>query len=296
MPEKKHATVAVTGVTGALGGRIAPRLAGRGVPLLLVGRRPDRMPDLPGAQRRGPAAYGDAAAMRTALVGASTLVLVSGHRTGRRLEEHAMAVEAAAAVGVDRVLYVSLVGASPIATYTNARDQWTTEQFLAGAGIRHTVLRAGIYTSTPAALADEEFVVSGPARTGRAAFVTHEDIADVITAVALDDGPRSEYDGAILEITGPEALTLDECVARIAAATGRPYRFESETFEEAFARRWRRGMSGEQIETWISWYQAIERDEVSVVTDVVPRLTGRPATPVPNAAWWPSPHTARGVA
>jgi hypothetical protein len=55
-------------------------------------------------------------------------------------------------------------------------------------------------------------------------------------------------------------------------------------------------MSGEQIETWISWYQAIERDEVSVVTDVVPRLTGRPATPVPNAAWWPSPHTARGVA
>ncbi|MGW5583178.1 NAD(P)H-binding protein [Streptomyces sp. NPDC003857] len=295
MSDKHHGTVAVTGVTGALGSRIAARLADRGVPQLLVGRSPDRMPDLPGARRRGPAAYGDASAMRRALEGASTLVLVSGHRTGRRLEEHATAVEAAIAAGVDRVLYVSLVGASPTATYLNARDQWLTERFLAGAGIRHTVLRAGFYTATPAALADEEFVVSGPATTGRAAFATHEDIADVITAVALDDGPRSEHDGAILEITGPEALTLHEAVTRIAAATGRPYRFEPETLEEAFARRWRQGMSGEQIETWISWYQAIEKGEISLVTDVVTRLTGSPATPISDAAWWPSPNTARGT-
>ena len=287
------AKVAVTGVTGALGGRVAARLAERGVPQLLVGRSPDRMPELPGAERRGPAAYDDAAAMRTALQGASTLVLVSGHRTGRRLEEHATAVEAAIAAGVERVLYVSLVGASPISTYLNARDQWLTEQFLAGTAIRHTVLRAGIYASTPAALADEDFVVRGPGGDGRAAFVTHDDIAAVITAVALDDGP--DHDGAILEITGPEALTLDEAVTRSAAATGRPYRYESETFEQAFARRWSLGMSGEQIETWISWYQAIARGEVSMVTDVVPRLTGAPATPISDAAWWPSPNTARGV-
>ncbi|MGW3690733.1 hypothetical protein [Streptomyces sp. NPDC005125] len=32
-----------------------------------------------------------------------------------------------------------------------------TEQYLAVAGIRHTVLRAGFYASTPAALADENF-------------------------------------------------------------------------------------------------------------------------------------------
>ncbi|WP_329459794.1 NAD(P)H-binding protein [Streptomyces sp. NBC_01497] len=295
MPEKNRPTVAVTGVTGALGSRIAARLADHGVPQLLVGRSPERIPELPGARRRGPAAYGDASDMRTALQGASTLILVSGHRTGRRLEEHATAVEAAIAVGVERVLYVSLVGAAPTATYLNARDQWLTEQYLAGAGIRHTVLRAGFYTSTPAALADEEFVVRGSGGTGRAAFVTHDDIAAVIAAVALDDGPRSEHDGAILEITGPEALTLDEAVTRIAAATGRPYRYEPETLEEAFARRWRLGISGQQIETWISWYQAIAKGEVAAVSDVVHRLTGAPATPISDAAWWPSPNTARGV-
>lgn len=120
--------------------------------------------------------------------------------------------------------------------------------------------RAGLCTSTPAALADGEFVVSGPARTGRAAFVTredHEDIADVITAVALDEGPRSEHDGATLEITGPEALTLDEAVR-------------------------------ERIETRISWYWA--RGEVSAVTGVAPhspahqrpRSRTRPGGPRPG--------------
>ncbi|MFS4094780.1 hypothetical protein [Streptomyces sp. AF1A] len=106
MAEKNHATMAVTGVTGALGGRIAARPAGHGVPQLLVGRHPDRMPELPGARRRGPAAYADASDMRKALEDASTLILISGHRTGHRLEDHATAVEAAVAVGVDRILYV----------------------------------------------------------------------------------------------------------------------------------------------------------------------------------------------
>ncbi|MER8155567.1 hypothetical protein [Streptomyces sp. NPDC094472] len=81
-------------------------------------------------------------------------------------------------------------------------------------------------------------------------------------------------------------------VARIASATGRPYRYVPETVEEAFARRWRLGVSGVQIESWISWYQAIASGELSAVTDVVPRITGSSATPVERAGWWPAPKTA----
>ncbi|MBA8826296.1 uncharacterized protein YbjT (DUF2867 family) [Saccharopolyspora lacisalsi] len=294
MAEQNLATVAVTGATGALGSRIAARLADRGASQLLVARDPSRLPDLPGAQHRGPATYEDTAAMRTALAGASTLVLISSHPTGKRLEEHASAVQAGMEVGIDRVLYVSLIGAGPTATYRNARDHWLTEQFLDLSGVRHTTFRSGFYASTPAALADEEFVIRGPGgsgpESGRVAFVTHDDIAAAITNVALGDS--TDHDGAVLDVTGPEALTLDEAVPRIATATGRPYRYEAETLEEAFARRWRLGISGEQIEAWISWYQAIAGGELSAVTDVVPRLTGSPATPITESGWWPSPKTA----
>lgn len=290
MAEQTHSTVAVTGATGALGSRIATRLADRGVPQLLVARDPSRLPELPGAKHRGPAAYDDNASMRTALDGASTLVLISSHPTGKRLEEHASAVQAGMGAGIDRVLYVSLIGASPTATYRNARDHWLTEQFLASSGVRHTVFRSGFYASTPAALADEGLVVRGPGGDGRVAFVAHDDIAAAITAVALDDS--TEHDGSILEVTGPEALTLDEAVSRIAEATGKPYSYEPETLHEAFARRWELGISGEQIEAWISWYRAIASGELSAATDVVPRLTGSPATAISTMDWWPSPNTA----
>ncbi|GAB2752516.1 SDR family oxidoreductase [Salinifilum aidingensis] len=291
MSQQDRTAVAVTGATGALGSRIAARLADRGAPQLLLSRTPSRVPELPGAEVRGPAVYDDEPAMRAALEGASTLVLISSHPTGKRLEEHAAAVRAGAEVGVDRVLYVSLIGAAPTATYRNARDHWLTEQFLAGSGVRHTIFRSGIYASTPAALADEGMAVRGPGGAGRVAFVTHDDIAEAIANVALDDSP--EHDGEVLEVTGPESLTLEEGVARIAEATGEPYHFVDESLEEAFARRWHLGISGEQIEAWITWYQAIAGGELDRVTDVVPRLTGHPATPVVEAGWWPERKTAR---
>ncbi|HEY2224634.1 NAD(P)H-binding protein [Actinomycetospora sp.] len=290
MPTRDHVTVAVTGATGALGSRVARRLAEQDIPQLLVGRDPARLPELPGALHRGPAAYADHSAMRAAVEGASTLVLVSGRPTGRRLEEHATVVEAAAEAGVERVLYVSLLGAAPDAVYRNARDHWLTEQFLASAPVRHTVVRAGIYASTPASLADDELVVRGPGGSGRVAFVAHEDIAAVITGLIVhDDGG---HDDAVLEVTGPEALTLEEEIGQIAVASGRPYRYVAETPEEAFARRRHLGLSGEQIESWISWYLAIAQGGLATVTDVVPRLTGTPATPVADIDWWPAPGRA----
>ena len=248
-PGSRHA---VTGATGALGSRVARRLAERGVPQLLIARDPARLPDLPAAGHRGPAAYADRADVRAAVDGATTLVLVSGRPTGRRLEEHATVVEAAAEAGVERVLYVSLLGAAPDAVYRNARDHWLTEQYLAAHGLRHTVVRAGIYASTPASLADDELVVRGPGGTGRVAFVAHEDIAAVITALIVED--TGEHDGAVLEVTGPEALTLEE-----------------------------------EVEAWISWYLAIAHGGLATVTDVVPRLTGAPATRVADIDWWPPP-------
>src|SRR4051812_28099400 len=66
--------IAVTGVTGGLGGRVARRLAAAGLEQRLVVRDAARAPELPGAHVVTAPAFGDFGAMRTALTGARTLL------------------------------------------------------------------------------------------------------------------------------------------------------------------------------------------------------------------------------
>lgn len=93
-----HNPVAVTGATGALGGRVARILAERGVGQRLVVRTPDRAPRLQGAEVVQ-AAYGDQEATRAALDGVKTLFMVSAKESAGRREEHRAFIEAAAAAG-----------------------------------------------------------------------------------------------------------------------------------------------------------------------------------------------------
>ncbi len=98
--------IALTGVTGTLGGRVAARLsaaaAGR---LRLVVRDAGRAPRLSGAEVvENPGGYADGEGFRDALRGVQTLYLVSAAEAEDRLRQHLTAVEAAAAAGVERVL------------------------------------------------------------------------------------------------------------------------------------------------------------------------------------------------
>ena len=269
--------VAVTGTSGRLGSRVAARLADTGTAQVLLGRDTARMPDLPSAERRGGVEYADGPAVRAACDGVSTLVLVSGNLSGRRLSEHATVIDAARGAGVGRIVYVSLMGAAPDATYLNARDHWQTERYLAGTSMPHVVLRAGFYATMPTVYSVDG-VLRGPAGDGRASLVTHDDLADAVVAAALDHSVTGT-----LDVTGPEALTLTEATTRIAAVTGRPLRFEHETPEDGFAWRSRLDATGPQIDGWISWYLAVASGQAAAVNDIVERLTGHPASPVEAA-------------
>ena len=55
-------------------------------------------------------------------------------RTRSRLAQHRNVVEAAAAAGVQHVVYTSFVGASPTCTFTLGRDHYATEQLIRDAG------------------------------------------------------------------------------------------------------------------------------------------------------------------
>ena len=162
------APVGTTGSTGRLGGRIARRLADAGVPQRLLVRDPSRAPELPGAGAvRAP--YGDGAAVRAALEGTSTVLMVSASESADRVDQHRAFVDAAVAAGVEQLVYVSFYGAAPDATFTLARDHWATEEHVRARGLPATFLRDDLYADFAPALVGEDGVIRGPAADGNEA-------------------------------------------------------------------------------------------------------------------------------
>ena len=197
--------IALTGVTGTLGGRVAARLGrGRRLRCAWSSATPPAHPASPGAEIvENPGGYADGAGFRAALDGVDTLYLVSAAEAEDRLQQHLTAVEAAAAAGVRRIVYTSFVGARPDAVFTLVRHHAATEEAIAATGVRHTFLRHNMYADFVPFFAVREgdrAVIAAPAGDGRAGFVSRDDLADVAAAVLLattdDDarrpGPRGD--------------------------------------------------------------------------------------------------------
>jgi uncharacterized protein YbjT (DUF2867 family) len=275
--------IALTGVTGSLGGRVAARLSAAGTPLRLVVRDAGRAPDLPGAEVvENPGGYSDGAGLAAGLAGVDTLYLVSAAEAVDRVRQHLTAVEAAAAAGVRRIVYTSFVGAANAdAVFTLVRHHGATERAIAATGVRHTFLRHNMYADFVPFFAVPEgdgAVIAAPAGEGRTGFVSRDDLADVAAAVLLRDD--DELDGQALEVTGPEALTMAEAAAVLTEVTGLPAEYRPQTVEEAWATRRPSGHPDWEIEGWVTSYLAIAAGELATVTDVVERLTGHPALTV----------------
>ena len=186
--------LAVTGATGALGSRIARRLASRGAQLRLVVRDAARAPELANAQV-AQADFGDAEAMREALRDVTTLLLISASEAADRVRLHTTAIDAAVAAGVGRIVYVSFLNAAASATFTFARDHWHTEEHIRRAGIAHTFLRDSLYQDVFPYFVGSDGVLRGPAGNGRVGAVARDDIADAAVGVLLAAGGRRSTTG-----------------------------------------------------------------------------------------------------
>ncbi|MBA2308506.1 MAG: SDR family oxidoreductase [Pseudonocardiales bacterium] len=274
MADGAGGALAITGSTGRLGVRIARRLADAGAAQRLLVRDPSRAPQLPGA-RLAEASYDDTDAVRTALTGIETVLMVSAEENEHRVDVHKAFIDAAVDAGVRRLVYISFSGAAPDTTFTLGRDHWATEEYLRANGMATTMLRDNIYLDFVPMLIGEDGVIRGPAGDGRLAAVAQDDIADVATAVLLDP---ARHESAVYTLTGPEAISLDEAAAELTRHTGREVRYQPETVEEAYASRASTGAPQWQLDAWVSTYTAIANGELAGVTDDVPRLTGHPAT------------------
>lgn len=264
-------TIAITGSTGRLGGRVAELLADL-QPVLVV-RDPDRAPAYPGCDVRT-AEYRDYDSSLAALTGVDVVFMVSASESQRRREDHRRFVMAAEDAGVRHLVYTSFFNAAPDATFTLARDHAYTEEAIRGSSLDWTLLRDNFYLDDLVRFGGASGVIRGPAGDGRVAGVAIADVADVAASVLRDPGAHIR---ATYELTGPEALTLGELAERASAALGKEIRFEDQSLEDAYAsRRAAYDVEDWMLDGWVSTYLAIGDGSMARVTDDVGRLTGHP--------------------
>jgi len=296
--------LAVTGATGQVGGRVAARLAKLGLKQRLIVRDPSRAPQLPGAEVVQASAYGDEEAMKRALSGVDTLFMVSAHdRMGAvhraaaaktsnlaydRTMQQVIAVDAAAAAGVGRIIYLSFIKAAADATFVLARDHFHTEEHIRKLRVPFTFLRMSLYADAVPEHVSNDGVIRGPAGEGRAAWVTRDDLADCAVVVMTENG----HEGCTYDVTGPEALSMAETAERLSDATGRKITYQAQTPYEARTTHTtsgldnfeaeRRTLTGSglndyEVEVWVTHYTQIANGDLAAVSDTVPGLTGHPA-------------------
>jgi uncharacterized protein YbjT (DUF2867 family) len=200
--------------------------------------------------------------------------MVSASETPDRVQQHITFIDAAVAAGVQRIVYVSFFGASPTAIFTLGRDHWATEEHLRSVGVAHTILRDNIYADFTPHFIGTDGSIRGPAGDGRVAVVAQADIAEVAVAVLTSNGA---YDGRTLNLTGPEALTMNEIAAILSDHLGRTVSYIPETIDEAYASRASYGAPQWQVDGWVSTYTAIAAGELATVSEDIPEVTGHPA-------------------
>jgi uncharacterized protein YbjT (DUF2867 family) len=272
--------LAITGATGAVGGRVARALADdMRNDFRLVVRDPSRAPDFD--TDVGVCEYADHDGAVAALRGVDTLFMVSAAEAVDRRDQHRTFIRAAADAGVGHLVYTSFAGAAVDATFTLGRDHWDAEQAIRESGMGFTFLRDNFYSDLLPYFADASGVIRGPAGDGRVAAVARADVADVAAAVLRSPDDHTD---AIYVLTGPEALTLGEVAARAGAVLGRELSFEDETVEEAYeSRRAAYGAEDWQLDAWVSTYTAIRDGSCAEVTGDVERVSGHPARTLEEA-------------
>lgn len=212
--------ILVTGATGRTGQHIVDHLLARGQQVRILVRPTSDVPPRWHDVERAVGDLGDAASLRDAMAGVDGLLVLSPQDPALdRMEADAFA--AAAAAGVGHVVKMSTTTPEPDSPIPWWRAHWRSEQALREAGPAWTILRPNgisFFLLEHARPVREEGVFRTAAGDGRMALVDADDVGAVAAAV-FDEPAR--HAGAVLDLTGPDAVSYGDVADILTSVTGR---------------------------------------------------------------------------
>lgn len=275
--------ILITGANGQLGRHIVDHLAARLGATALQGRLavsvrdPARAEDLAKrgiAVRRGD--FDQPESLAQAFAGVERLVLVSTDGPKDvRIRQHRNAIQAARTAGVKHIVYTSFLDVAADSPAEFAAVHRATEAELRASGLKPTILRNTLYADfLPMTLgaALESGVFQLPAGTGKASFVSRDELAQAIAAAAV----APELAKEVYELTGQAACDYTEVAAAVSRVVGKPVRYEAVP-ENAYATALEGfGLPGWLARAMANMYTAVACGKFAKVTNDYALLVGHP--------------------
>ena len=269
--------ILVTGATGTVGSQVVARLAAAGATVRALARDPEKAAWLnrPGVEvARGDLLDPDS--LRAAMAGVRKLFLLCPVDPAQ-VELEANAVDAARAERVEHLVKLSALNASHETPAALLHWHFETEQRIRRERLPFTILRPNMFMQETLRLAPS-IRASGsfarPLGDTRVSMVDVADVAEVVARVLTESG----HQGRTYDLTGPEALSFHEVAAAIAAAIGRPVRYEPIAPERYRVAMLAAGTSPWLVDLMGDLYRTFPGQN-DVVRDGVGRVLGREPRP-----------------
>lgn len=265
--------ILVTGATGTVGSQVVKQLRAANAPFKVYARDIQKAtaiagPDVKIAQGE----YRDRQALDKALAGVDHLFLLAPSGPGSVETEMGIA-DAAAAAGVSHIVKLSVLGASPLTPIKIDQWHWYSEKYIEKLGIPFTFVRPTFFMQNLlmyAATAASEGVIYMPLGNGAVSMIDARDIATVSVAALTWEG----HLGKVYEITGPEAITMNDVAESIGSAIGKEVRYINVTPDQARGSMLGSGMPEWLVDDMLTYTQFFREGAGALVTPVVERIKG----------------------
>ena len=266
--------IAITGVTGNLGGMVSRLCKKNGIEVRNLARNVEKAEKL-GFSNVFKSNYDKSEDTVKSLEGIEVLFMVSGSENPNRVQQHKDFIDAAKIAGVSHIIYLSFYNASKNSIFTLGRDHYATEEYIKENGFKYTFLRDNFYMDFFVDLCKEYGEIKGPAGNGKVSAVVRSDVSEVVAKILENPG---KCENQTLNMTGPEELSMDEIVKTVSKYFGKEIKYIEETVEEAYESRKIWKAEQWEYDSWVSTYTAIAENEQSGISNDIEKVLGRKAT------------------
>jgi len=268
------AKIAVTGVTGNLGGMVSRLCKENGIKVRNLARNKEKAEKM-GFSDVFKSNYDKSEDTIKSLEGIDVLFMVSGSENPNRVQQHKDFIDVAKMAGVSHIIYLSFYNASKNSVFTLARDHFATEEHIKENGFKYTFLRDNFYADFFVEMCKEYDEIKGPAGNGKVSVVVRSDVSEVVAKIL--ENPE-KWENQTLNMTGPEELTMEEITKLASKYLGKEIKYIAETVDEAYESRKIWKAEQWEYDSWVSTYTAIAEGEQAGISNDIEKVLGCKAT------------------